>query len=104
MQRLRGDAGGVLAPDLLDEPLGGDHLARVEQQHREQRAAPAAAQLELPPAGPNLQRAEDAEIHPASILARGLQGKRAARRQPDRNRRLPSSCPYRRRAMRTQPK
>ena len=53
----------LLAPEPVDEPVGGDDLARVEEQEREQRPLIAAAEPNRRPLVENLERAEDPELH-----------------------------------------
>jgi hypothetical protein len=52
-----------VVPELLDEPVGRDGLARVQEQEREQCPLPAAAEGDVPVAVTHLERSEDPEIH-----------------------------------------
>jgi hypothetical protein len=59
-----GGRGRTAIPDRVDQVVERDHLSRVGQQHREQRARPPAAQRHRARVGDDLQRPEDAELHP----------------------------------------
>jgi hypothetical protein len=48
---------------LLDQALGADHLARVHQQEREQRALALAAKREPRPIDGSRERPENPELH-----------------------------------------
>ncbi len=52
-------------PELLDQPVGGDDLVRMEEQEREQATLPRAGQRERDAVVENLQRAEDPELQAA---------------------------------------
>jgi hypothetical protein len=95
VQGLGGDRRGVGRPELFDHALRGHRLAGVQQQQRQQGAAAAAPEVEATAVAPHLHRAQDAEVHGPSILARGPCGN-AASRQPVRNRPL-AGCRHRRR-------
>ena len=59
-QRIRRRA---VRPQDVRQAVGRDDLARLHQQCREQLPLPRAAQGELPSAVPDLERAQDAELH-----------------------------------------
>ena len=62
LQRIRGVSRRALAPQRVDQPIGRDDLADVQQQHRQKRLAPGAAEGKLPPATPNLQRTQKPKL------------------------------------------
>ena len=55
--------GQVLAPQAVDQVLGGHHPARVEQQQRQQRPLRRPAQHDRGAVDDDLQRPEQAELH-----------------------------------------
>ena len=55
-------AGGPL-PQVVDQAVGGDDLALAQEEPREQRAVLLPRQLDHTVALPDLERAEDAELH-----------------------------------------
>jgi hypothetical protein len=55
--------GRRLAPELVDQPLGRDHLVRVQEQDGEQRARLDAAERQHAAVGTDLERPEDRELH-----------------------------------------
>jgi hypothetical protein len=77
----------VVAPEVVDEPLDRDGPVDVEHQPGEQRARPAAAELERHRAVGSLERSEDAELHCCSgqrytrVSARARSPPPAARRR-----------------------
>ena len=62
--------GRVLAPELVDQPISGNHLVRVEQEDGKQRTRLAAGQRNLAAPVPHLERSQDPELHrlPARTL------------------------------------
>ena len=52
----------MLAPELVDEPLGRDRLVRPQEQQRQQRALVPAAERHGPLPVEDLERAEDPEL------------------------------------------
>jgi hypothetical protein len=65
LQRGLGVLGGVLAPQLVDEPVGRDDFARVEQQDRENAALLGSAETDLPVPVSSRKGSEDAEFEAA---------------------------------------
>ena len=63
LQRLAGGFRGAVAPELVDEPVGGDGLVAVEQQNREQRSLLGGAELDGAVFADHLKRAKDSELH-----------------------------------------
>jgi hypothetical protein len=63
LERLRRGGRRVGAVEVVDQPVGRDHFARMEEQVRQQGALTRAAELDYPPAVLNLQLAEDSEVH-----------------------------------------
>ena len=53
-------------PQLLDQPVAGDRLAGVQQQHRQQRPLLDAPEGQLLAALPRLERPQDQEFHGGS--------------------------------------
>jgi hypothetical protein len=53
----------VLTPELVDQPVSGDHVVGVEQKQRQKRARLESAQGHLAAFVPNLERPEDPELH-----------------------------------------
>jgi hypothetical protein len=56
----------LVAPDLVDEAIAGDHLARVQKQKPQQGALSAAPKRERVMPVVNLEGSEDAEVHRSS--------------------------------------
>jgi hypothetical protein len=54
--------GRLAAPELLDQPVGRDHLAGTECQEREQRTLLLASQLESATGNTDLDRSEQADL------------------------------------------
>jgi hypothetical protein len=64
LQGVGGIARRVAVVEPVDQPPRGDHLARVDEQQREQRAEPRPRDGDLASvAAPHLRRTEDAEAH-----------------------------------------
>ena len=55
--------GRVLAPELVDQPVSRNHLARVQEEHGEQRTWLGPAQGNLAAFVPHLERSQDSELH-----------------------------------------
>jgi hypothetical protein len=53
----------VLTPQVGDESIRGDHLARPQGERREQRALLSARQCHCALAVAHLERAEEANLH-----------------------------------------
>ena len=64
LQRHRGVRRRPLAPQRVDQPVGGHHLAGVDQQQCEHRPLAGAAERARPVAVMHLERSEDPEIEP----------------------------------------
>ena len=63
LERVLGARGRRLAPDRVDQPVGGDDLVRVEQQLREQRPGPRPPERNRHPVvADHLQRPQQAEL------------------------------------------
>ena len=60
-----------LAPELVDQPRRRDGLVGVQQEDREQRPLLGRAELQGPPAGRDLERPQDEEIHDRHPLSGG---------------------------------
>ena len=63
VKRLVGALRRVLAPELVDQPVGGDDVVGMEQKHREKRARLGTAEGDLAAFVPHLERAQDPELH-----------------------------------------
>jgi hypothetical protein len=59
LERRRGVLRRIVAPEQVDEPVGGDDLAGVEQQDGEDAALLRAAERQAPLAVEDLERAEE---------------------------------------------
>ena len=64
LQRHRGVRRRPLAPQRVDQPVGGHHLAGVDQQQCEHRPLAGAAERARPVPVVHLERSEDPEIEP----------------------------------------
>jgi hypothetical protein len=64
---LRGRRRRPLAPELVDDAVGRDHLVAMEEEQCEQGALLAAPERDLPLALTNLERPENAEVQLASF-------------------------------------
>jgi hypothetical protein len=62
-QRVGGRGGGLLAPQVVDQPLDGDHPACLQQQHRQQRPLLGAPQHDRSPRRKGLKRSQDPKLH-----------------------------------------
>jgi hypothetical protein len=60
---LRGRRRRRALPQLVDDSLRREHVVAVQEQERDERELPAAAQLENAAVVGDLQRAEDPELH-----------------------------------------
>ena len=56
---------GVLAPQLIDQPIGGDDLSRVQDEECQQRPAAPGRKVDPPVAVEDLHRPQDSELHPS---------------------------------------
>ena len=71
LQRLGGRRGRLVAPQLVDQPVGGDHaVAMAEQERGQQRALLGARHGDLAAGRGHAQRSQDREVH--SGLTDGL--------------------------------
>ena len=77
VERARGGRRRALAPQRVHDPVGGQHLVRMQEQQREQRPAAAAAERDDPSLVEHLERAEDAELHAGRGGCRGRNAIRA---------------------------
>ena len=64
LEAMRGRRRRLIAPDLVDQPLDRDDLARVQQQDGENRALLRAPEPKRTPVRPRLERAEQPEPDP----------------------------------------
>ncbi len=62
-QRSGGVLRRVLAPELVDQPVGGNDLVRVEEENGEKRTRLGPAQGDLAFSVPHLERSQDPELH-----------------------------------------
>ena len=69
LQRGRRRPRGFLAPDLVDQAVGGDDLAGVNEQRREQRALLLPSQWERAAVRADFERPEDAELEHSPFVA-----------------------------------
>ena len=69
-QRGGGALGRVLAPELVDQPVSGNDLVGVEEEHGEKRTRLAPAQGNLAAFVPHLERSQDPELHLSGLPAR----------------------------------
>jgi hypothetical protein len=60
----------VLAPQLVDEPVGRERLAGVHEQQREQRPLPVPAERHGASVRDHLERAEDAVLRGSRVAGR----------------------------------
>ena len=78
LERVRGGAGRVLAPDRVDQPLAGQHLVPAQQQEREQGALLGPSEPQRLARRDGFERAKDAELASSRPLQANF--KHAARR------------------------
>jgi hypothetical protein len=71
LHRMGGGARRAVPPHKVDQPVRGDRLVRVEEQHPEKRALLRRAQVEDLPVDQHLERAEDRVVHAAPSGFRG---------------------------------
>ena len=67
LERLDGSRRRPLAPQRVDQPLRWHRLARVQEQHGEQRPLLRSAQLKLTAVLPDRKRPQDPELHPPNV-------------------------------------
>ncbi|MCZ7528767.1 MAG: hypothetical protein M5U14_21770 [Acidimicrobiia bacterium] len=84
----RGAAGRVVAPEGVDEQVGGDGDARAGGEHRQHDPLAAAPHGHRPAVHPQLDVAEHPHEHPTIVGGRGPGGRRRA---PTRDRPAPVS-------------
>ena len=70
-QRGGGVLGRVLAPELVDQPVSGNDLVGVEEEHGEKRTRLGPAEGDLAAFVPHLERSQDPELHLAWPPGRG---------------------------------
>ena len=63
LERLRRGRRRALAPERVDQPLGGDDLVAVDQQQREEGALPPAGERVRRGSVHELERTEDPIVH-----------------------------------------
>ena len=63
-QGCGGAIGGVLAPELVDQPVGGNDLVGMEEEGGQQRSRLAATEGHLTASVPDLERPQDPKLHP----------------------------------------
>ena len=68
LQRRQGIAGRLLAPEPVDEPLGGDHLGRGQRQHCEDGALPRRSERDDPTPLDHLDGTEQPELHALRVV------------------------------------
>jgi hypothetical protein len=71
LNAARGAGPAFSSPDVLDQPLGRDHLTAPDDQRREQRALLVASQRTRLTVQPHLQRSQDPDVerHLTAILS-----------------------------------
>ena len=57
----------LLAPQEVDQAIGGDDLPDVQQEDRQHSALLGRTEVDDRPAGPRLERAEESKLHWASF-------------------------------------
>ena len=84
LERGRSRARRVLAPEGIDQPIGGDRAPRVQQKQREQAALLRAPELQGVSVATHLERTEQAEIEAvrSPLVPCGPRGRKLVR-QPD---------------------
>ncbi len=74
------DAGARFAPEVGNEPVGRDDLTGAQRQSGEQRTLLPARQRDDPVAVPDLQRAEEADLHRRVVTPRTSKANRSDER------------------------
>lgn len=69
MQRVRRAGGKVASPQVIDQPVRGNNLARVDQQNREELTLPGPAHSQLAAAFQHHQRPQNPELHSRTLAA-----------------------------------
>jgi hypothetical protein len=64
LERVRGSAGCLRTEEVVDQPVGRDDLARVEQEDREQSALTKADERDDPASTAHLERSENRKLEP----------------------------------------
>nr|BFE82015.1 hypothetical protein GCM10020093_046160 [Planobispora longispora] len=82
LERAAGAARRGFAVQAVDQPLGGHHPARVQEQHGQQGAQSRPADRDGPPAEPDLQGPQNAEPHRVDSLRRREIARRLRGRGP----------------------
>ena len=70
LKDLRGRRGRVVGPDRVDQPVVRDRPAALEEQHREERPFLRRPEWDRPAVVLDLEGAQDAELHRATLTAR----------------------------------
>jgi hypothetical protein len=68
VQRRRRGLRRLFAPELLDQPVAGDHLVRAQQEERKEGAALLTPELDHSAAIEHLKWAEQPELHAMGLL------------------------------------
>jgi hypothetical protein len=63
LQRLRGGARWIVAPQQLDERVGRHNRAAVQPEHREDGARLGARNRDRPAGLPDLERSQNPQLH-----------------------------------------
>ena len=80
LQRAGRRRGRAFAPEVGNEPVGRDHLTGAKRQRGEQRTLLPARQRDDPVAVPDLQRAEEADLHRRVVTPRTSKANRSDER------------------------
>ena len=87
LERGRRRLRALLAPELLDDAIARQHLARVDQQEREERPRSLSSEREWALRPDDLERSEDAELRcPRCAVGLSLGQRRKAWRADPRSR------------------
>jgi hypothetical protein len=74
MERLHRRVGRLLAPELVDQPLGADDPVAVEQKDPQERERLAGRQRNGPSPIERFDRPENQEFHGGSMIPRRFTG------------------------------
>ena len=78
LDHLRGGVGDLVAPQVVDQAIGGDRPVGIEEQPRQQGALAASRNRDRTAPIADFERPEEAELHRAKV-ARATQGRLPAR-------------------------
>src|SRR5207248_10310725 len=97
LEHVRGGLRWRVAPQVVDQSVGGDDLVRVQQEQREHSPLLRAAERERSPIRGDLQRAQEAEFElfrasERSALGTSIQAHTNSRRGAGRSRPSRTSC------------